>query len=94
MNTFRVKLLGKPHSEIDTASPIDLQGRKVQELLCYLPIFRNRPHSGEKLAEALWEENPGEQSKSYLRRTLWQFQQHTDKGGILWSNDSELSCSG
>ena len=55
--------------------PIDVQGRKAQELLCYLLVFRDRPHPRESLAVVLWEENTSEQSKCYLRRTLWQLQQ-------------------
>lgn len=81
MNTIHAKLLGKIDIRLDGTNPVDIQGRKVQELLCYLLIYRNRPHLREKLAKALWEENSGEQSKSYLRRTLWQFQQQFERQG-------------
>jgi DNA-binding SARP family transcriptional activator len=78
METIRANLLGKFYMEDNSAVPINIQGRKVQELLCYLLVFRKRPHPRETLAVALWEDNSSEQSKCYLRRTLWQLQQTID----------------
>lgn len=48
--------------------------RKVQELLCYLLLNRTREHSREVLATLLWGENTSTQSKTYLRKILWQLQ--------------------
>jgi len=47
---------------------------KAQELLGYLLLYRDRPHSRESLAGLLWCDAPGEQSKKYLRQSLWQLQ--------------------
>jgi DNA-binding SARP family transcriptional activator len=51
---------------------------KVQELLCYLLINRNQPHSRESLADLLWSERSVTQQKGYLRKTLWQLQAALD----------------
>ena len=47
---------------------------KVQELLCYLLLYRNRPHAREALAGLLWGDSPAVQAKKQLRQTLWQLQ--------------------
>ena len=78
MNDLKVITLGKFQVLHNDTSPIDFHSGKVQELFCYLLLFRNYPHNREKLAQTLWEENSSEQSKCYLRRTLWQLQQTLD----------------
>lgn len=50
----------------------DLEARKAQELLCYLLLYRGRPHSRESLANLLWSNGSIAQSKKYLRKALWQ----------------------
>jgi DNA-binding SARP family transcriptional activator len=55
-----------------------LQSRKVQELLCYLLLYRDCNHSREVLAEKLWANRDASQSKKYLRQTLWQLQAAVD----------------
>ncbi|HEV7682505.1 MAG TPA: BTAD domain-containing putative transcriptional regulator [Pyrinomonadaceae bacterium] len=47
---------------------------KVQELLSYLLIHRNRPRPREALAALLWGETATHKSKKYLRQALWQLQ--------------------
>src|SRR5262245_25372121 len=51
-----------------------LELQKVQELLGYLLLFRNRIHSRERLATLLWQDASPAQAKQYLRKTLWQLQ--------------------
>src|SRR3954468_20050627 len=48
-----------------------LDARKVQELFCYLLLYRDRPHPREALATLLWSESPAFQAKKGLRQTLW-----------------------
>lgn len=48
-----------------------LDGRKEQELLCYLLLRRDRPQSREALASLLWGETSTEKSRKYLRQALW-----------------------
>ncbi len=55
-----------------------LEARKVQELFCYLLLFRAKPHSRELLASCLWGDNSTSQSKKYLRQALWQLQSALD----------------
>jgi DNA-binding SARP family transcriptional activator len=55
-----------------------LEARKVQELLCYLLLHRQRPHYREALAGLLWADCSIAQSKSYLRKALWQLQTALD----------------
>src|SRR5262249_45155371 len=40
--------------------------------LSFLLLFRDRPHHREVLAGTLWPESGTEQSKKYLRQSLWQ----------------------
>jgi DNA-binding SARP family transcriptional activator len=47
---------------------------KVQELLSYLLIHRNRPRPREALATLLWGDAPTEKSRKYLRQALWHLQ--------------------
>jgi DNA-binding SARP family transcriptional activator len=51
-----------------------LETSKVQELLSYLLIHRNRPRPREALAALLWEDAATEKSRKYLRQTLWHLQ--------------------
>jgi DNA-binding SARP family transcriptional activator len=47
-------------------------------LLVYLLLHQEQPHTHEHLADVLWGEIPTEQSKSYLRKALWQLQSSLD----------------
>jgi DNA-binding SARP family transcriptional activator len=51
-----------------------LESRKVQELLCYLLVYRGRTHTRESLANTLWSDLPASNSRAYLRKALWQLQ--------------------
>lgn len=74
MDTLHVSLFGQFDVRYGEQVLIDLNVRKVQELLCYLLIFRDHSHHRETLASLLWSENCTSHSKSYLRKTLWQLQ--------------------
>jgi DNA-binding SARP family transcriptional activator len=86
MDTYRAKLLGKFCLEDNKGTAIDLQGRKVQELLGYLLLFPY-PHPREKLAEILWEKNTNNHTNRYLRRTLCQLRKSFE---LLCSNKQTL----
>jgi DNA-binding SARP family transcriptional activator len=45
---------------------------KLQEVLCYLLLHRDRPHPRETLADLLWGKTTTAQSRRYLRKALWQ----------------------
>ena len=40
--------------------------------MCYVLLFRERCHHREVLAETLWGDSSGNQSRKYLRQALWQ----------------------
>lgn len=75
MSSLHISLFGKMHIE---AGGVLLTGgldaRKVQELLGYLLLNRERPHTREALADVLWGDSSGEQARKYLRQALWQLQ--------------------
>lgn len=56
---------------------LGLRGRKVQELICYILLFRERCHHREVLAETLWGATAGTRSRTYLRQALWQLRELT-----------------
>ena len=72
--TLRISLFGKFDVRLGKRRLAGLEARKVQELLCYLLLHRDRPHSREVLASLLWGENTTSQSRKYLRQALWQLQ--------------------
>ena len=74
MNTLRVCLFGELHVQWGEENLTDRYPRKMQELLCYLLLYRDRHHPRETLASLLWSDTSTAQSKKYLRQALWQFQ--------------------
>lgn len=74
MQELRILLFGKFSVQWGNQELETLEGGKVQELFTYLLLYRNRPHPRESLATLLWRDSPVGQSKSYLRKTLWQLQ--------------------
>lgn len=74
MSTLHVFLFGKFSAHYGQDPLPGLEALKVQELLCYLLLYRDRPHAREALAGLLWGEKSADQSRSYLRKTLWQLQ--------------------
>ena len=69
-----VALFGKLEIQLDGHDLIGCEARKLQELLCYLLLYRDRPHNRETLAAVFWADSTTAQSKKYLRQTLWQLQ--------------------
>lgn len=74
MCRMRFSLFGKLCTQIDGHEVAGLESRKLQELLCYLLVHRERPHGREALASLLWAEATTAQSRKNLRQTLWQLQ--------------------
>lgn len=48
---------------------------KAEELLCYLLLHPNQPHTRGALACELWADAPAGRARKYLRQCLWQLQQ-------------------
>lgn len=74
MVTLAVRLFGKFSAASPNHIVEGLESRKAQELFCYLLLHRDRPHPREALASLLWSNTTTAQSKSYLRKALWQLQ--------------------
>ena len=74
MSNLRITLFGKfTISHGDQKLDI-IEARKLQELLCYLLVFRDHSYSREALAGLFWSDSSVTQSKKYLRQALWQLQ--------------------
>jgi DNA-binding SARP family transcriptional activator len=79
MTKLSIQLFGKFAVQADGERLGGFDSGKVQELLAYLLVYRDRPHPRESLAELLWEASSTTQSKKYLRQALWQMQQLLSK---------------
>ena len=71
MPSLRFRLFGKFTAHHDAGLLKGIEASKDQELLSYLLIHRDRPHSREALATLLWGDSSTEKSKKYLRQALW-----------------------
>lgn len=91
MSNLYVRLFGKLHVQCGEQATIDFSVRKVQELFCYLLLYRDHSHTREALATLLWGDNTTAQSKKYLRHALWQLQTTlrptTDHSLLLFESD-------
>ncbi|HMQ53095.1 MAG TPA: BTAD domain-containing putative transcriptional regulator [Anaerolineae bacterium] len=85
MPSLNVSLFGKFYISYDNHHLLGFEGIKLQELFCYLLLFRDRPHPRETLAELLWSHSP--QSRKNLRKALWQLQTALDVEVSLNSHD-------
>jgi DNA-binding SARP family transcriptional activator len=74
MHDLQIHLFGKFSVRHDDRLATGFDAYKEQELLSYLLLHRNRPHSRETLAGLLWGDASTEKSKKYLRQALWHIQ--------------------
>jgi DNA-binding SARP family transcriptional activator len=74
MSTLSIHLFGKFSVHAEGRSLEGFDACKVQELLSYLLVHRERPHTRESLASLLWGETATDKSKKYLRQALWHLQ--------------------
>lgn len=77
-------LLGRFQARRDRGDWAQLEAHKMQEIISYLLLFRQRPHQREVLAGTLWGASSGPRSRKNLRQSLWQLQENTraDPDGI------------
>lgn len=71
MPRLHFRLFGKFTAQHNDGLLKGLDAGKDQELLSYLLIHRDRPHSREAIATMLWGDTSTEKSKKYLRQSLW-----------------------
>lgn len=74
MTGFRFFLFGKFSVCCDQHFLTCFSVHKVQELICYLLLHRDKNHNRGLLAETLWDDSDKPDTKKYLRKTLWQLQ--------------------
>ena len=70
MEMLHVSLLGKFHMQLGERVLTGLNTAKVRDLLCYLLLYRDRPHQREVLANLLWDEQATNQPQRCLRKNL------------------------
>ena len=74
MPSLHVRVLGRFSTDVDGQPVIGLDLGKAQSLLCYVLLYRDRPHPREALADRFWSDTTTVQSKKHLRQALWQLQ--------------------
>ena len=75
MSPLHIRLFGKFSIQYDNSHLLENPGHKVQELIAFLSLHRDKMHSREWLASLLWNgECTTAQSRKYLRKTLWKMQ--------------------
>lgn len=80
MSVLCVSLFGDFHVHCGEQDLTSLYPRRLQELLCYLLLYRDRAHPRETLASLLWSDSSTVQSKKNLRQALWQVQTASNSG--------------
>lgn len=78
MSTLCVHLFGQFCVRRDEQILSGLAAHRVQELFSYLLLYRDQPHPRETLAGLLWGDSSTIQSRTYLRKALWQLQTALD----------------
>jgi DNA-binding SARP family transcriptional activator len=74
MPALTIQMLGRFCVRRNKETVNVLDAGKLQEMFSYILVFRDSPHSRERLAALLWGDSPTAQSKKYLRQALWQIQ--------------------
>jgi DNA-binding SARP family transcriptional activator len=69
---LEISLFGKFQVRRAGQSLAGLDAPKVQQMLSYLLLYRERPHPREALAHVLWDGDHTDQPGKRLRKTLWQ----------------------
>jgi DNA-binding SARP family transcriptional activator len=72
MSLLRISLFGRFDVEYGQVSLTGFDAGKVQELFCYLLLYREHPHPREALATLLWECSQTDRPNRCLRKTIWQ----------------------
>jgi DNA-binding SARP family transcriptional activator len=78
MFALSVRMFGKLSVQRGGKVVTGIEGAKLQELFCYLLLYRTSSHPRENLAALLWGDSTTSQSKKYLRHALWQLQSALD----------------
>jgi DNA-binding SARP family transcriptional activator len=71
MAMLTIQLFGRLAINIDGVPVHTLESRKAQELLAFLLLHRDRPHTREALATLFWADASPAKGRKYLRQALW-----------------------
>ena len=74
MAALKIHLFGRFNTHRDGRELDCFPSAKAKEVFCYLLLHRDRPHTRETLAAVFWGDTAPEQTRKYLRQTLWQLQ--------------------
>lgn len=69
-----INLFGRFEIRRDDTPLLGMDVPRLEELLSYLLLNRYHPQLREKVADLLWGEKPANNSRSYLRKAIWQMQ--------------------
>src|SRR5437879_4391390 len=69
---YAISLFGRFEARAGLIIVRSLESRKLQELLGYLLLSRDRSHHREVVAGTLWPDSSPTQARKYLRQSLWQ----------------------
>jgi DNA-binding SARP family transcriptional activator len=81
LGNLRISLLGRMTVQCGERAMCTLGSPKVQELLAYLLLYRDRAHHREILADALWGDCASSNSRKSLRQSLWRLRCALRYGG-------------
>lgn len=71
---FAFRLLGRFTARCEAGDLPQLHSRRLQQLIAYLHLFRDRPQRRDAVAATLWPESTPAQSLKNLRQSLWLLQ--------------------
>ncbi len=71
MSSLSIRLFGRFTVQSSNSVLVDLGPPKVQELLAYLLVHRDRAHHREILADVLHSDRSSSKSRKCLRQSLW-----------------------
>ena len=95
MDKLRIKLFGKLSLTYEDEPLGGCESKKVKQLLAFLLLNRDRPHSRETLASLLWGDSATtKQSKKYLRNALWRLKTALDCRDMLLTSGLLVVKSG
>ena len=72
--SYSFTLFGRFQSRSSAGDWPQLESRRLQQILSYLLLFRERPHHRDVLSSTLWTSSSAKQSRKNLRQSLWQLQ--------------------
>lgn len=73
---YSFALFGRFTARAHFGSWPQVESRRLQQVLAYLLLFRDRPHHRDVLSATLWTDSTQKQSRKNLRQSLWQLQRH------------------